>query len=150
MPTPEICLAFGAMVSSIGIALIYFHVRAHRQHPADKDLTEIDIRFYQHQYVRRLQTSALAVTLGALIGLCGYLEAFEESPVFATVYVIGLLLLSLWLVLMAISDALASRVYANQLNRRNHKMQKSLEETLAEVRQAHGCLLYTSPSPRDS
>lgn len=138
MPTPETYLAFGATISAIGIALICFHVRAQRQHLANKELSDTDMRFYQHQYFRRLQTSALAVTLGALIGLCGYLKAFEESPVFATAYVIGLLLLAMWLVLLALSDALASRVYASQLHRRNHKMQKSLKETLAEVREAHG------------
>lgn len=138
MPTPEIYLIFGAIISAFGIALICFHVRAHRRHLSDKQHTEADMRFYQHQYFRRLQTSTLAVTLGALVGLCGYLKTFEESPVFATVYVIGLLLLAMWLVLLALSDALASRVYASQLSRRNQTMQKSLQETLAEVRQAHG------------
>jgi multisubunit Na+/H+ antiporter MnhG subunit len=136
MPTPEVF--FGAMISTIGIGLICFHVRSHRGHLADEKLSEPDHRFYQHQYFRRLQTSTLAVTLGALIGLCGYLKAFEESPIFATTYVIGLLLLALWLVLLAISDAMASRVYASQLRRRNLAPQKSLKETLAEVRQAHG------------
>lgn len=138
MPTPELYLAFGALVATIGIALICFHVRSHRIHLADDQLCDADRRFYQHQYFRRLQTSALAVTLGALIGLCGYLRAFEESPIFATIYVIGLLLLALWLVLLALSDAMASRVYASQVRRRNHTPQKSLKETLAEVRQAHG------------
>jgi len=138
MPTPETYLAFGSLVAAIGIALVCFHVHAHRQHQRDSQLSDIDRRFFEAQYSRRMQTSALAVTLGALIGLCGYLKAMEDSPVFATVYVFGLLGLAMWLVLLALSDALASRVYASKLHRRNHKMQKSLQETLAEVRQAHG------------
>ena len=138
MATPETYLGFGAIISAIGIGLVCVHIRSHRRHQADDQLSDFDHRFFNHQYSRRLQTSALAVTLGALIALCGYLKAFEDSLVFATIYVIGLLLLALWLVLLALTDALASRVYASKLGRQSHNMQKSLQQALAEVRQAHG------------
>ena len=126
------------MVAAVGIALVCFHVRAHRKHQTDDELSEADQRFFDQQYARRMQTSALTVTLGALISFCGYLKVFENSPVFATLYVVGLLFLALWLILLAISDAVASRVYASKLDRRNRKIRKSLQEALTEVRQAHG------------
>ena len=118
--------------------MVCFHVRAHRKHQTDDELSEADQRFFDQQYARRMQTSALTVTLGALISFCGYLKVFENSPVFATIYVVGLLLLALWLILLALSDAVASRVYASRLDRRNRKIRKSLQEALTEVRQAHG------------
>ena len=139
---PETYLGFGSIVSAVGIALVCFHVRANRRHQTDDTLAESDHRFFDQQYARRLQTSALAITLGALIGLCGYLNIFEDSPIFATFYVIGLLLLAFWLILLALSDALASRVYAGKLDRRNRKARKSLQEALTEVRQAHGLDQY--------
>lgn len=131
-------LGFGFTVAAVGIALVLFHVRSHKRHRVDKELSEKDHTFYEHQYARRMQTSALLVTLGALIGGCGYLEILEESPIVATFYVIGLLLLAMWLILLAISDAIATRVYASRLDRTSRNMQKSLEEALIEVREAHG------------
>jgi hypothetical protein len=138
MPNATTYLGFGSIVATMGIALVCFHVRAHRRHETDDDLSESDRQFFTHQYARRMQTSALTVTLGALIGLCGYLRAFEESPIFATLYVIGLLVLALWLILLALSDAIASRVYAGKLERRHKRVCKTLQQALAEVRQAHG------------
>jgi len=138
MPDATTYLWFGSMISAVGIGLVMLHIRSHRQHRADGDLTASDLRFYEQQYSRRMQTSALLITLGALIGLCGYLKVFEDSPVFATCYVIGLLLLALWLILLALSDAVATRVYSSRLDRRNRDMQKSLQDALAEVRKAHG------------
>ena len=138
MPPASTYLGFGAVISAVGIILVIVHVRSHRQHRKDSALTDADRKFYDRQYSRRLQTSGLLVTLGALIGGCGYVKALETSPVFATIYVIGLLLLTMWLVLLAMSDVLATRIYISQLNRRSHNMQKSLEDALGEVREAHG------------
>lgn len=134
---PTTCLAFGSAVAAFGIALVLFNVRAHRRHRSDSELSDADHQFFDSQYGRRMQTSALTVTFGALIGFCGYLR-FEESPVFATSYVIGLLLLALWLILLAISDVVASRVYAGKLDRRNRLAKKSLQQAINEVREAHG------------
>ncbi|MEZ6061967.1 MAG: hypothetical protein R3C19_16605 [Planctomycetaceae bacterium] len=130
-------LYFGALVAAVGIGMVVLHIVHHRRHQEDDSLSDTDHRFYDQQYRRRMQTSALTVTLGALIGLCGYLRAFGESPVFASFYVIGLLLLSLWLVLLALSDAVASHVYSSQIQRRNRKLRQSLQEALNEVRRSH-------------
>jgi len=138
MPEATTYLWFGSMIAAVGIGLVLLHVRSHRQHKSDGDLSPVDLRFYESQYARRMQTSALLITLGALIGLCGYLKVFEDSPIFATCYVIGLLLLALWLILLAVSDAIATRVYSSRLDRRNRDMHKSLQDALAEVRKAHG------------
>ncbi len=138
MPPETTYLAFGSAVAAVGIALIVVHVRSHRKHQADDELSEADHQFFDHQYARRMQTSALTVTLGALIGLCGYLRDFGDSPIFATFYVIGLLVLAMWLILLAVSDAIATRVYASKLDRRNREVKKTLQDALAEVREAHG------------
>ncbi len=138
MPTASTYLQFGSIVSLVGIALVWLHVRSHRRRKAEDELPEADTRFFEHQYSRRMQTSGLTVTLGGLIGLCGYAKIFENSPIFATFYVVGLLLLALWLILLAISDAIATRVYSSRLNRRNREVRKSLQQALADIREAHG------------
>jgi Flp pilus assembly protein TadB len=128
------CLLFGSLVSSVGFGMIVLHVVQRRNHMEDESLSETDRNFYDQQYRRRLQTSALTVTLGALIGLSGYIQALERSPFLATCYVIGLLLLSLWLTLLALSDAVASRVYSSRVNRRQRKLRESLQEALMELK----------------
>ncbi len=128
------CLLFGSLVSSVGFGMIVLHVVQRRNHMEDESLSETDRNFYDQQYRRRLQTSALTVTLGALIGLSGYIQALERSPFLATCYVIGLLLLSLWLILLALSDAVASRVYSSRVNRRQRKLRESLQEALRELK----------------
>jgi hypothetical protein len=127
-------LLFGSLVSTAALAMIVLHVMQRRNHLDDETLSESDRRFYGHQYSRRMQTSALTVTLGALIGLCGYIPALAKSPVFATCYVLGLLLLSLSLILLAMSDAIASRVHSGRVNRRQQKMRESLQEALMELK----------------
>ena len=114
--------------------MIVLHVVQRRNHLDDESLSETDRHFYDQQYRRRMQTSALTVTLGALIGLYGHIQANEQSPIFATCYVIGLLLLPLWLSLLALSDAVASRVYSSRVNRRQRKLREALQEALMELK----------------
>ncbi len=126
-------LLFGTLVSSLGFGMIVLHVVQRRNRLEDQSLSGTDCQFYGQQYRRRMQTSALTVTLGALIGLCGYIQALETSPISATCYVLGLLLLSLWLILLAVSDAAASRVYSSRVKRRQRKLRESLQEALMEL-----------------
>ncbi|MCA9066612.1 MAG: hypothetical protein KDA96_26275, partial [Planctomycetaceae bacterium] len=121
-------IAVGAIVAGFGVAMIVWHVIQNRRHRDNPDLSEDDRRFYGQQYKRRLQTSALAVTLGALISLCETLPAFQSSPLFATVYVIGLIMICLWLILLALSDAVSSRIHVSQSLRRNRKNRQALQE----------------------
>ena len=138
MSSPTTCLLFGSVVSTVGIIFVAFHVYARYQKPQNCSLTETESRFRDHQYARRMQTSALAITLGALIGLFGYLQILEDSPVFATCYVTALLLLSLWLVLLGLSDAIASRIHAGRQIRETDREHRSLQQALADVRRAYG------------
>ncbi len=134
MPTDYVFLSVGSVVAFFGIAMILWHVRQHRAHQEDLELSATDQKFFDNQYRRRMQTSALTVTLGALISLCETLPAFRQSPVFATFYVMGLLLLALWLVLLAFSDAVASRVHVSQSLRKNRKARQALQDAVEELR----------------
>ncbi|MCH2202423.1 MAG: hypothetical protein MK102_10680 [Fuerstiella sp.] len=127
------CLLFGTLVSSVGFGMIVLHVIQRRNHLDTESLSDIDRRFFEQQYSRRMKTSALAVTLGALIGPFGYIRALENSPVFATCYVMVPLLLSLWLILLAFSDAVASRIHSSRVNRHQRKLRESLQESLMEI-----------------
>jgi len=127
-------LLFGTLVSFVGFGMIVLHVIQRRNHLDAESLSDADRRFFDQQYRRRMQTSALAVTLGALIGPFGYIRGLETSPIFATCYVMALLLLSLWLILLALSDAVASRIHSSRVNRHQRKLRESLQESLMEMK----------------
>ena len=73
MGTTYIFIAFGSFVWLFGIAMVAWHVRQHRAVMNDAGLSPPDFKFHESQYRRRMQTSALTITLGALIAMCDYL-----------------------------------------------------------------------------
>lgn len=145
METNYIFIAVGAFVWLFGIAMVVWHVRQRRTAINDAGLPPAELRFAEQQYRRRMQTSALTITLGALIALCDYLPQFRSSPGFAAGYVATLLLLSMWLVLLALGDALASRLHMRQSLRRNRKTREALQEAIDELRRQQEKTLRTHP-----
>ena len=134
METDNVFLSVGAVVAVFGMGLVFWHVFQRRRLQNDLEMSDSSQKFYDQQYRRRMQTSALTVTLGALIALCESLPVFRRSPVFATAYVVFLLLLSFWLVLLAFSDAVSSRVHLSQSMRENRKARRALQEAVEELR----------------
>jgi hypothetical protein len=134
MGTTYIFIAFGSFVWLFGIAMVAWHVRQHRAVVNDAGISPSDFKFHESQYRRRMQTSALTITLGALIAMCDYLPQFRASLGFAAGYIATLLLLSMWLVLLAIGDAFASRVHVQQSIRRNRQTRAALQEAINELR----------------
>ncbi len=134
METDNVFLSVGVVVAAVGMLMIAWHVRQRREHQQDAELSPTDRRFYDQQYRRRLQTSALTVTLGALLSLCENLPAFRQSPRFAAGYVLALLIAACWLILLALSDALASRVHLSQSMRRNRRARQELQDSVDQLR----------------
>ncbi len=126
--------AVGALVCFFGIALVAWHIRHRRSVLGNPAVPASDLNFYAAQYRRRMQTSALTIALGALISLCDYPPIFQNSPAFAATYIIGLLLLALWLVLLALGDAFASRIHMSQSHRRNRQNGQSIQQAVDELR----------------
>ena len=145
MGTSSIFLTVGALVWLFGIAMVLWHVRQRRVALNDVSLVPADLKFSEQQYRRRLQTSALTITLGALIAMCDYLPQFRTSPGFAAGYVATLLLLSMWLVLLALGDAIASRVHMSQSLRRNRQTREALQRAIDDLRQEQARTLQMHP-----
>ena len=138
-------LLVGSLVAGFGIAMIVWHVIQNRRHAENFSLNADELLFYERQYRRRMQTSALTVTLGAMLALCEQIPAFRASPVFATIYVFAMLLLSLWLIILALTDALASRMHMMRSLRRNRNARKELEAAAEALRES-AALDASSPS----
>lgn len=135
MATGYIFIGVGALVWFFGIGMISWHVYRRRLYISDVGIHPAELKFLEQQYRRRMQTSALTITLGALISMCDYLPQFKTSPGFAAAYVMGLLLISMWLVLLALGDAVASRVHMSQSLRKNRLTRQALQTAINELRQ---------------
>ena len=154
MSTSYLFIGVGAFVWFFGIAMVTWHVWRRRRFLNDLDVSPTELKFLEQQYRRRMQTSALTITLGALISMCDYLPQFRTSPGFAAAYVMGLLLLSMWLVLLALGDAVASRVHMSQTLRKNRQTRQALQEAVNELRAKQADALKTADErsmmmPRD-
>lgn len=134
MTSDYLFVGMGAIVWLFGIAMVAWHVRQRRRTIADPGLSPDDQRFLDAQYRRRMQTGALTVTIGALIALCDYLPQLRTSPGFAAGYVVTLLILSMWLVLLALGDAMASRIHMGRSMRRNRQTRHALQTAIEELR----------------
>ncbi|MDA1231180.1 MAG: hypothetical protein O2856_10435 [Planctomycetota bacterium] len=134
MATDYMFIGVGALVWFFGIAMISWHVYRRRRYLSDAGILPTELKFLEQQYRRRMKTSALTITLGALISMCDYLPQVKTSPRFAAAYVMGLLLLSMWLVLLALGDAVASRVHLSQSLRKNRNTRQELQEAINELR----------------
>lgn len=135
MATDYMFIGVGALVWLFGIGMISWHVYRRRLYLSDTGIQPTELKFLEQQYRRRMQTSALTITLGALISMCDYLPQFRTSPGFAAAYVMGLLLISMWLVLLALGDAVASRVHMSQSLRKNRLTREALQVAIDELRQ---------------
>lgn len=141
---------FGAALALIGIGLIYLQVKARRRQLEDTELNEREHRFFARQHSHRMQTSAFTVVLGGLIAVGGRVILLGKSPWIATGYVCLLLVLALWLMLLGIGDAVASRIHAQQKVRPSTRKHTNLAEALAEVRSAYGLTEREPPDASDS
>ncbi len=135
MGTETVFICVGALVWLFGILMVAWHVYRRRAALNDAGISPTELKFLEQQYRRRMQTSALTITLGALISMCDYLPHIRSSPGFAAAYVVGLLLLSMWLILLALGDAVASRVHMSQSLRRNRQTRQALQQAIDELRQ---------------
>ncbi len=145
MGTTYVFIGVGAVVWLFGIGMVAWHVHQRRQALNDAALPPADLKFAEQQYRRRMQTSALTITLGALIAMCDYLPQFRGSPSFAAGYVATLLLLCMWLILLAFGDAFASRMHMRQSLRRNLRTRQALQEAIDEMRRQQADSLRAHP-----
>jgi len=145
MGTTYVFIGVGTIVWLFGIAMVAWHVRQWRQALNDAGLPPAELKFAEQQYRRRMQTSALTITLGALIAMCDYLPQFRSSPGFAAGYVATLLLLCMWLVLLALGDAFASRMHMRQSLRKNHQTRQTLQEAIDELRRQQADAMRADP-----
>lgn len=126
-------------VSGLGVLMMRSHIKGWREQK-DSFTDELEEKHLQRRFRRRMQASALLVLLGLLIGL-GQLIDGPEHPLLFTFYWLGVLLLTCWIILLALGDAVSiaaySRVAQAQLDQQRRSIEAELERLKARQSNGH-------------
>ncbi|NLE36433.1 MAG: hypothetical protein GX621_00245 [Pirellulaceae bacterium] len=101
-------VAAAVILASVG--LMWWHLRVRQRHRRE-ELSPTDYDFHRRQFRRRIQTSAMLGILGILIAA----SSMVEPPMVKVLFYVGMLGLTLWIVLLAMADAVVSRVHYARL-----------------------------------
>lgn len=125
----------GAILLVFGLAMIRSHRQSWAAQKNDAELPEAERVYLYRRYRRRMQTSAMLVVLGILIALGDALVPWRNLPPIAYfIYWGGVLLLTLWVILLAFGDMASTRVHARISLAQVQEKRRQLEQELAEYR----------------
>ena len=124
----------GGLLVLVGLGLVAAHVRSWRQQKRDPDLAESDRLYLYARVRRRVQTSGMIALLGVLLGVGDQLPNWQNRPGLFGFYWLGVLLLTGWVMLLALGDFFSTRSHArSSLADIRHK-QRELERQVAEFK----------------
>jgi hypothetical protein len=126
-------LIVAAVVIAFGASLMVSHVRSRRRQQADPNLEDGERAFYDKRYRRRMRISATFVILGILIGAGDALLPMQKNqPLAITLYWIGVLVLTGWVLLMGVHDLWSTFAYTgaelSKVRQKRHELERQLVE----------------------
>lgn len=123
-------------VSVFGGLMLWRHQTLWTRQQSDPQIEPGERRFLAGQYRRRMQSSAMIVTLGLLLHASNeHLVNWQNAPAGFFVYVCTMLGLLAWIVFLALTDFIAAQVTHQLALSRLHQHQQQLENTIAELRE---------------
>jgi hypothetical protein len=132
---PWPALAVAVALVGIGVSLMTSHVRSWRRQRTDPTLDEQDRVYYHRRYRRRMQISAMLAILGVLIGMGDAMLPFQgKHPIPTTLYWIGVLLMTGWVMLLGFGDLLSTAAYGRAELARVRQKQRELERQVVEFK----------------
>jgi hypothetical protein len=132
-PTPATIVAIG--LAALGVGLLVSHQRTWRSQQDDPALSDEERAFLHRRYRRRMQTSGMLSLLGILIGVGDALLVIQkQQPIWPTLYWIGVLLLTGWVMLLAFGDLMSTAARAKAELARARQKQRELERQVVEFK----------------
>ena len=124
-------LMLGLLLLAAAAGLIASHVRTwHRARGNELESVEQDYR--RRQYRRRLQASGMIGLVGILLPL-GTLIPLQLHPSLFVFFWFGVMLLTVWIMLLALGDMFSTRNFARRAQRENLVRQAKLRAELSRI-----------------
>lgn len=142
----------------VGVVLILFggwlirsHWKSWRSHAADPSLDETELSYYRRQFRRRIQASGIILLLGILIPIGDRLIPMNRRDAsVATLYWLAILLLTLWVLFLAMGDLVVTRAHSRLAMSRLRHLKEKQRELQAEADRLRALAgRRTSSSPDD-
>jgi len=132
-PWPAIIV--GIVLVVIGVGAQQSVVRSWRRRESDPTLEEVDRLYYHRQYRRRVRISATFAILGVLIGIGDVLlPQFQQRPIWPTLYFIGVLFLTGWVLLLGVADFMSTAAHGRAEMARARQKRRELERQVVEFK----------------
>jgi hypothetical protein len=132
-PWPALIVAVVLVV--FGTSLMVAHVRSWRRHRSKLGLDEDERGFFRKRYRRRMRIAATFIILGILIGVGdAFLPMHKNQPTAITLYWIGVLLLTGWVMIQGFGDLWSTAVYTGAELSRIRQKRNELERQLVEFK----------------
>jgi hypothetical protein len=130
-PWPALIVAVVLVV--FGTSLMVAHVRSRRRQRGKLVLDEDERGFFHKRYRRRMRIAATFIILGILIGVGdALLPMHKNQPIAITLYWIGVLVLTGWVMLQGLNDLWSTAVYTStelsRIQQKRHELERQLVE----------------------
>ena len=127
---------FGGGLAVVGLSMMAWHQKSWARQREEPGFNQWDLKRLKSRYRRRMQTSGMIAVMGVMLGV-GDVLIWQQGPVVATVYWIGVIALGGWLLLLGLGDLFSVRVDSklarDELQRIGQKREE-LEAELEEIR----------------
>ena len=135
MNNPWPALIVAALLVVFGASFMVSHFRSWRRQLGRPNLDDNERAYLEKRYRRRMRTSAAIIILGILIGGGDLvLPRLKNQPLIFTFYVIGLLVLTGWVMLQGFGDLWSTATYTDAELARIRNQRRELERQLVEFK----------------
>lgn len=132
----------GITLVALGVVLLRSHRRTWRRQQNDASLEDSERIHFHKRFRRRMQASGLIALLGVLIPLgdlaLPVLLPQQQFPAVFAVFWPAVLLLTLWVIVLAFADMLATSAHARIALNRVQRKQRELHQQIAEIKRRSG------------
>lgn len=132
---PEISV--GVTVLGIGIGMMSSHARSWQHQQNVPNLSDDERRYYFRRYRRRMQISGMLALDGILIALGGILFLIPPRPLVLSLYWLGVLLLTGWVILLAMGDYWSTAARGKIELARVQQKKRELAREIVEFKHRH-------------
>lgn len=125
-------VALPGAVIALGLGMLISHLRSWRRMQGQLASGD-ERRHFRRRFLRRLQTSAL-LTLAGIALIVGQLISPRVWPSLFVFFWCGVALLLVWVILLAMADAAATRAYVGRLRMQRTAERSKLEQELMRIK----------------
>ncbi len=128
----------GVVLVLIGAVMMRSHRLVWSRQKNNPSLDDEDRQHYYARFRRRTQTSRLIAIIGLLLPLGGALlpmiGIMQQNPMLLTVYWTVVLVLTLWVIVLALSDLMSVGAHSRAALARVRLKQRDLEQEAARIK----------------